>query len=57
MDLSDKGWSHDKTMSALPPKADMCSALDHVCFGPKADMSYSTPSPANQPFAVLLAIG
>jgi hypothetical protein len=21
-------------MSALPPKADMCSALTHVCFGP-----------------------
>jgi hypothetical protein len=27
-----------KAMSALPPKADMCSALAHVCFGPKADM-------------------
>jgi hypothetical protein len=26
-----------KAMSALPPKADMCSALAHVCFGPKAD--------------------
>ena len=25
-------------MSALPPKADMCSALADVCFGPKADM-------------------
>src|SRR5262245_5834238 len=25
-------------MSALPPKADMCSALAHVCFGPKADI-------------------
>src|SRR4029453_19027061 len=24
-------------MSALPPKADMCSALAHVCFGPIAD--------------------
>jgi hypothetical protein len=24
-------------MSALPPKADMCSALAYVCFGPKAD--------------------
>jgi hypothetical protein len=22
---------------ALPPKADMCSAFAHVCFGPKAD--------------------
>src|SRR4029453_7370119 len=28
-------------MSALPPKADMCSALAHVCFGPKADMGLS----------------
>src|SRR5262249_40572809 len=26
-----------KVMSALPPKADMCSALAYVCFGPKAD--------------------
>jgi hypothetical protein len=26
-------------MSALPPKADMCSALAHVCFGPKADIA------------------
>src|SRR5262245_43366293 len=26
-------------MSALPPKADMCSALGYVCFGPKADMA------------------
>src|SRR5215510_7510540 len=25
-------------MSALPPKADMCSAAADVCFGPKADM-------------------
>jgi hypothetical protein len=24
--------------SALPPKADICSATDRVCFGPKADM-------------------
>jgi hypothetical protein len=23
--------------SPLPPKADICSALAHVCFGPKAD--------------------
>jgi hypothetical protein len=28
-------------MSALPPKADMCSALAHVCFGPKADITIS----------------
>src|SRR5262249_29416277 len=26
-----------RAMSALPPKADMCSALAYVCFGPKAD--------------------
>src|SRR5215475_3002867 len=26
-------------MSALPPKADMRSALVHVCFGPKADIA------------------
>jgi hypothetical protein len=25
-------------MSALAPKADMCSALAYVCFGPIADM-------------------
>src|SRR5262245_60797467 len=25
-------------MSALPPKADMCGALTHVRFGPKADI-------------------
>ena len=25
-------------MSALPPKADMCGALAHVCFGPIADI-------------------
>jgi len=28
-----------KAMSALPPKADMCSALAYVCFGPKADIA------------------
>ena len=29
-------------MSALPPKADMCSATSHVCFGPGADMCSAT---------------
>src|SRR5215475_10794173 len=29
-------------MSALPPKADMCGATAHVCFGPIADMTLST---------------
>jgi hypothetical protein len=28
-----------KVMSALPPKADMCGALAHVCFGPIADIA------------------
>jgi hypothetical protein len=26
-------------MSALPSKADMCSAQAHVCFGPEADVT------------------
>src|SRR5262249_13820449 len=26
-------------MSALPPKADMCRAQAHVCFGPRADVA------------------
>ena len=29
-------------MSALPPKADMCGALAHVCFVPKADIGAIT---------------
>jgi hypothetical protein len=28
-----------RSISALPPKADICSALTHVCFGPIADIS------------------
>jgi hypothetical protein len=31
-------------MSALHPKADMCSATNDVRFGPKADTKYVTPS-------------
>src|SRR5215470_2042309 len=27
-------------MSALPPKADMCGANRHVCFGPIADIAF-----------------
>jgi hypothetical protein len=27
-----------QVMSALPPKADMCSATAYVCFGPIADI-------------------
>src|SRR5262249_13045582 len=30
-----------KVMSASPPKADMCSALADVCFGPIADIAAS----------------
>src|SRR5262249_33075660 len=32
--------SVQQTMSALPPKADMCGATGHVCFGPIADMPF-----------------
>jgi hypothetical protein len=31
-----------KPMSALPPKADMCGALAHVRYGPKADIGVDT---------------
>ncbi len=33
-----KADSRAKVMSGLPPKADMCGANRHVCFGPKADI-------------------
>jgi hypothetical protein len=32
----------ERAMSALPLKADMCGALTHVCYGPKADISLFT---------------
>ena len=36
---SDRKSRHAQmVMSALPPKADMCSALADVCYGPIADM-------------------
>jgi hypothetical protein len=36
---SDRKSRHAQmVMSALPPKADMCSALGYVCFGPIADI-------------------
>jgi hypothetical protein len=41
----------------LYPQSRHVQCNGSVCFGGKADMSYSTTSPANQPFAVLLAIG
>ena len=31
-------YAVQKGMSGLPPKADMCGALAHVCFGPLADI-------------------
>src|SRR5262249_60983608 len=34
-----------KTMSALPPKADMCGATRDVRYGPKADISNFIRSP------------
>ena len=37
-DPPDLGCSLFHVMSALPPKADLCSALN-VCFGPKANLS------------------
>jgi hypothetical protein len=45
-------------MSAFPPKADMCSALAHVCFGPRADIarSYSITSSAEVLPAAKLAV-
>src|SRR5262245_39136295 len=37
---SDRESRHPQTvMSALPPTADMCGALAHVCYGPKADIA------------------
>jgi len=29
-------------MSALPPKADICSVTAHVCYGPKADIAVNS---------------
>ena len=34
-----------EAMSALPPKADVCGALAHVCFGPIADIVRLIRSP------------
>src|SRR5262245_14181769 len=32
-------YAMQNVISALPPKADMCSGLAYVCFGPYADMA------------------
>jgi hypothetical protein len=45
-------YATQQVMSALPPKADMCSALAHVRFGPKADM-ISRDDPHTRHTAVL----
>src|SRR5262245_50969671 len=34
-----KSGLQQTVMSTLPPKADMCGAMAHVCFGPIADNS------------------
>ena len=39
-------FAAQKVMSALPPKGDMCGALGHVCFGPKADIKSLGAKPA-----------
>jgi len=36
-------------MSALPSRADICSATRDVCFGPKADVENGVASPINKP--------
>jgi hypothetical protein len=35
----ERTYAVQKGMSALPLKADMCSARAHVCFGPIADIT------------------
>jgi hypothetical protein len=42
-------------MSALPPKADMCGALGHVRYGPKADIDPSIRSLRRRGRAVMAA--
>jgi hypothetical protein len=36
-------YAAQNVMSALPPNADMCGALAHVCFGPIADIACFNP--------------
>ena len=48
-------YAVQKAMSALPPKADMCSAQGHVRLVPKADirtsrrLEFHIPNPAKTP--------
>jgi hypothetical protein len=36
-------------MSALPPKADMCSATGDVCYGPKAEVKHFATNASQRP--------
>ena len=51
-------FAPQKAMSALAPKADMCGALVHVRFVPKADIVtlYSITSPALTHTALILQV-
>src|SRR5262245_26993941 len=48
--------TRDRPMSALPPKADSCSATANVCFGPIADVM-RPPSKADSAGALLVLSG
>ena len=41
--------AHCRVGTAKPPKADMCGALAHVCFVPKADISQYSDLPEALP--------
>ena len=43
-----KSGTPRQSMSALPPKADVCSASAYVCSGPKADSRAATMSEGSQ---------
>src|SRR5262249_54856381 len=43
----DRGPMTRNALSALPPKADMCSARGYVRFGPKADIVSGRPRPGD----------
>jgi len=44
-------------MSALPPKADMCSAIRHVCYGPVADIPTAKCDVATESTRLLVVVG
>jgi hypothetical protein len=49
----ERTFAPQKVMSALPPKADMCGATAHVCYGPEADMSITLGLSSSASFGVL----